>query len=841
MSERDDDEYLWSGRGPASGDVQQLEKIFGGEKLRAPLDARPRRRIPLSIAVAILTALTAYVLTHKNWLPSSWVAAVLPGVSAEEVEGSVWKLSVADENPPAGWQQPVEQRIRQRSAPHSIRFEGRRVIVDYALGGPGELRDELGRRGDFAIQEVIESSPLMRAIYTRISEGDELAEELGVTAEIDSWEHDESGRRFTDWYLRAASPQVLDAYLRAVQVENPRLAPDAAHMFAFGQEWHDPDDPEPARWRSYYLDRTVWLSNADIANAYVYWNRTTNRPEVLVEYSAEGGNRFADLTGRITGRKLAILFDGQVSSAPVVQDRITGGRTTITMSGDNAREVQQEAQDLVAALRAGQNPLPVGLHEDELTFRSDRLSDTDMEIARAVIAFLFGLLIFVSVYLAERWSPGVDPDVAPVRGRRRRRAVPWIRLAVSAAAVVIAILAERIPIPGDIDWEQLQGFRISMFALGIMPAISAFLLVELAAVMVPSWRRLQAGGPSARARLGSATAILTLVLAVVQAWFIADFLLSIDAFAHLSRWMLVLSFTAGAVVMTVLALLVSQYGLGNGFAVLLLVGLGKAAWRVVRSYRELEAFADTPWGFTQFYLVIAVLTATAVATAWILRRQVRGSSAASSLRLPTAGIVPLAILPSLLALFAVVWPEMAGRVGVWWQDNVFQRGSGLLVELGALIVLGAILSWLFSRPARLGGATAGRARPYGYLVGTAVSIAYLVVVALLDRWAADELRYFGISLVWVVLGTAVAMDLLAEWRAFARRDDLVPIWPLHQVQRVELVTGALARNGIDVHARGLYLRLLLHFFGPFVPVLLYVPADRAEEARAIVAAQLGVK
>ena len=100
------------------------------------------------------------------------------------------------------------------------------------------------------------------------------------------------------------------------------------------------------------------------------------------------------------------------------------------------------------------------------------------------------------------------------------------------------------------------------------------------------------------------------------------------------------------------------------------------------------------------------------------------------------------------------------------------------------------------------------------------------------------LGYFALSLVSVAFATAILMDLIAEWRALARRDDLVPLWPLHQVQRVDLVTGALTRNGIDVHARGLYFRLLLHFFGPFVPVLLYVPGEQAEEARAIIRAQL---
>ena len=86
--------------------------------------------------------------------------------------------------------------------------------------------------------------------------------------------------------------------------------------------------------------------------------------------------------------------------------------------------------------------------------------------------------------------------------------------------------------------------------------------------------------------------------------------------------------------------------------------------------------------------------------------------------------------------------------------------------------------------------------------------------------------------------TAMVMDLIAEWRAFSRRDDLVPVWPLHQAQRAGAVIDALARNGIDVHARGLYWRSLLHFFGPFVPIVIMVPSARRDEAVAIVRAQL---
>lgn len=825
MSERDD-EYLWTGRGPASSEVARLEKLFGGEKLRAPLRARPRRPMPLAIAVAVLAAAAVFAFTRQSWPPVSWIGAVLPGVSAEDLEGGTYEFQLIDDPPPDGWQQAIEERLRE-FAPTSVKFEGRRVLVDFRDRLPLELDDAVGQHAELELKEVVDNSDLMKALFARIEGGDPLATRLGVTAEVDQWDLDATGQQFHDFYLTAGSEDVLNRYLASLP---EGLRPP--HGFEFALEKSEEDQEGRVRWRTYYLASRAWVTSSDVAEAYVYWNKDTNRPEVLVEFDKEGADRFAELTGKITGHKLAILLDGRINSAPVVQDRIEGGRTSITMGGSNLEKVQWEAQELVNTLRSGQRPLPVALRQVELTIRSDSLSDGQLRAAQGVIALGFGLLVVAAVWLVQRRSRAIDPEVAPLRGRATRRSLPWIRLAVSTAGVAAAVLAQRIPVTSDIDWSALGNSKVSLFALGIMPAISAFILVELASVIVPRWRALQRGGPSARARLGSATAILTILLAVAQSWMIADYLLTIPAFAHLSRAILVLSFTAGAVVMTFLALLISRYGLGNGFAILLVVGTGAMAYQLI------AALAPGSGDVRAVLVIFAAIMGAAIATSWILRQRVRSRSSASSIRTPTAGIVPIAVLPSLMALFLLVWPEAAGRISLWWQDRVGQPGSGIPVELGFLVVLAAALSWAFSRPPRLGNASAtgaGGARSHTFLVATALSSGYLILLALLGRWVAP---YLGLAVVPVAIATAIVMDLIAEWRATARRDDLVPVWPLHHVQRVDLVTDALTRNQIDVHARGLYLRLLLHFFGPFCPVLLYVPAAQVDEARAIIRAQL---
>src|SRR5690606_4839869 len=103
----------------------------------------------------------------------------------------------------------------------------------------------------------------------------------------------------------------------------------------------------------------VELAGSSVANSYVYWNSTTNVPEVLVEFDRFGAQRFEEMTGKNVGKKMAIILDDKVSSAPVIQDRIGGGRSSITMGGGNPREVQEEAQDLVNVLRTGSLPAPL--------------------------------------------------------------------------------------------------------------------------------------------------------------------------------------------------------------------------------------------------------------------------------------------------------------------------------------------------------------------------------------------------------------------------------------------------------------------------------------------------
>jgi preprotein translocase subunit SecD len=115
----------------------------------------------------------------------------------------------------------------------------------------------------------------------------------------------------------------------------------------------------PKSWRSYYMHRTAELTGTAVSDAQVFWDSTTNAPEVLVTFNRVGARRFGELTSKNVGAKMAIILDEKVQSAPIIQAAITGGKSNITMGRGDPRKVQTAAEDLVNVLRTGALPAPL--------------------------------------------------------------------------------------------------------------------------------------------------------------------------------------------------------------------------------------------------------------------------------------------------------------------------------------------------------------------------------------------------------------------------------------------------------------------------------------------------
>jgi protein-export membrane protein SecD len=112
-------------------------------------------------------------------------------------------------------------------------------------------------------------------------------------------------------------------------------------------------------WRTYLLESISEITGEFLRNAVVRMNTITNEPYVLISFNSEGAKRFEKITGENVGKRLAIILDEKVFSAPVIREKISGGVATI-----EGRFTIEEAKELAAVLRAGALPAPVEFEEE---------------------------------------------------------------------------------------------------------------------------------------------------------------------------------------------------------------------------------------------------------------------------------------------------------------------------------------------------------------------------------------------------------------------------------------------------------------------------------------------
>ena len=112
----------------------------------------------------------------------------------------------------------------------------------------------------------------------------------------------------------------------------------------------------------YVVDASSELTGAHLEDAYVSPGQF-NRPEVAFKFQPEGRRIFADLSGNNVGKRLSIILDQVLKSAPTVEGKIHGDARITLGSGGSYEEVLAEAEMISGTLRAGS--LPVFLRQLE--------------------------------------------------------------------------------------------------------------------------------------------------------------------------------------------------------------------------------------------------------------------------------------------------------------------------------------------------------------------------------------------------------------------------------------------------------------------------------------------
>jgi len=219
-----------------------------------------------------------------------------------------------------------------------------------------------------------------------------------------------------DRYNGAGDALVSSPYLeskdRAALVQYLKDKAPSGHVFAIGKvEGRARAD---ATYRSWLLDQKQGMTGEYITDAAVRFDNSPgegNRPYVEVRFNRTGADLFGKLTKENVKRRMAIVLEDTVDSAPIIQTEIPGGICSIHLGGlKPVNEVVEEARQLVLLLQSGALPAPVRILEE----RSVGASLGPELIRRGSMAALIGLLAvlaFMAVYY--RFS-GLVADVALV-------------------------------------------------------------------------------------------------------------------------------------------------------------------------------------------------------------------------------------------------------------------------------------------------------------------------------------------------------------------------------------------------------------------------------------------
>ena len=153
----------------------------------------------------------------------------------------------------------------------------------------------------------------------------------------------------------------------------------------------------------FVVQKKVFLTGSDLTTARVSIDQNTSEPYVSVEFNTAGAKAFGDLTEANVGRRLAIVLDGNVHSAPQIRERIPSGRAQIT-----GGFTSEDATDLAIVLRAGALPAPVQFLEERTvgpSLGADSIRKGLMSTAAAALAVV---LFMVAYYRLS----GLIADVA---------------------------------------------------------------------------------------------------------------------------------------------------------------------------------------------------------------------------------------------------------------------------------------------------------------------------------------------------------------------------------------------------------------------------------------------
>jgi preprotein translocase subunit SecY len=339
--------------------------------------------------------------------------------------------------------------------------------------------------------------------------------------------------------------------------------------------------------------------------------------------------------------------------------------------------------------------------------------------------------------------------------------------------------------------------RATVFALGIMPYISASIFVQIAGAVIPTVEKMQKD-EDGRKKLTQWTRYATVALALVQAYGFALFTSSLqNAVANPGRAFIIqmmFLLTTGAIFVMWLGEQITERGLGNGASLIIFFSIVERFWPgIVNTVRLMSTGAIGPFNFLMLMLLMVAVVAGVVTITMAARRimiqipqrtMARGRMREAAknfipLRINAAGVMPIVFAQSVIVVPGAI-AQFSGNTFLQGIAEKFQPGTWLYFSMSAALILFFTYFYtsiifnpidLAENLKKQGGFVPGvkpgsRTAEYIDQVVSRITLPgaiFLTLIALLPVWIADFInvpfRFGGTSLLIVV---GVALDTMFQ-------------------------------------------------------------------------------
>ncbi|HYW36216.1 MAG TPA: protein translocase subunit SecD [Balneolaceae bacterium] len=206
--------------------------------------------------------------------------------------------------------------------------------------------------------------------------------------------------RYVFGYAAANDTARVDDLLRKSAVQ--KLMPRNVQLM-WGAQPFQKNQNGVGLFRLIGVRKQVELTGNVIEDASVNFSKATNQPKVSMTMNSEGARKWARITGANIGKPVAIILDGYVYSYPVVQTKISSGRSSIT----GLKNVG-EAKDLVNILLSGALPAPLKIVEQ----RTVGATLGEASIHSGFYSILFAFIVVVAFMVLYYHTGGAIADLA---------------------------------------------------------------------------------------------------------------------------------------------------------------------------------------------------------------------------------------------------------------------------------------------------------------------------------------------------------------------------------------------------------------------------------------------